>query len=266
MKSEIVMVDNGQKRPYPIEITEQDLPLRGLPPSLEGKRFVQLSDLHSGFAHLEAAYELAIERVNTEETEFLFITGDLVDDHAKPIDYPIHQFLKRFTTKHGTYAVMGNHEQRRGIVQAKREFEKGNVRMLTNESIQLDSGLWIGGIDDLLEGKPDFDKVLSPLPTNQTSLIMAHNPTTLDRLPNRDLVLFSGHTHGGQFRIPGIPTAAMVWLHLRCRQVSGWYSNGTTRGYTNRGLGVTGRPYRINCPAEIAIFRLTSVDSPPDVL
>ena len=257
LKREIVTVDNGQKRPYEIEITEQDLPMRGLPPALLGKRFIQISDLHSGFAHLEPAYELAIERVNAEESEFLFISGDFVDDHAKPMDYPIHTFLERFRTKHGVYGVMGNHEQRRGIVQARKEYEKGGVRMLNNESLQLPNGLWIGGIDDLHEGKPDIPATLRPLPENQTALIMAHNPSTLDHIPDQNVVLFSGHTHGGQFNLLFPPVEWLVYFHLRCKQVAGWYSNGITRGYTNRGLGVTGKPYRINCPAEIAIFCLT---------
>ncbi len=260
MKRERITVDNGQKRPYEIEITDQELPLRGLPSELIGKRFVQLSDLHSGFAHLEPAYEIAIARVNQEPTEFLLITGDFVDDHAKPRDYPIHPFLQRFVTSYGVFGVMGNHEQRRGVVQARREYEKGGVRLLNNENIELPSGLFLAGVDDFFEGKPDLDAALHGLPENRTSLLMSHNPSVLDHLPNRELVIFSGHTHGGQFNLPLLPTRWIVWMHLRCRQVAGWYANGTTRGYTNRGLGVTGKPYRINCPAEIAIFRLSSAD------
>ena len=235
--------------------------MRGLPAAYHGKQFVQLSDLHSGFAKLEAAYEMAIERVNALKAEFLMITGDFVDDHAVPIDYPIHKFLSRFCTKHGTFGVFGNHEQRRGVVQARREYEKGDVRILMNEAIDLD-GVWLAGIDDLFEGKPDIPKALAYIPKDCTGLVMAHNPATLDRISDRDVVLFSGHTHGGQFnlRFPLPSPKLLVKMHLHCNQVAGWYTNGMTRGYTNRGLGVTGKPYRINCPAEIAVFRMVPLE------
>ncbi|HZO92012.1 MAG TPA: metallophosphoesterase [Chthonomonadaceae bacterium] len=257
MKSTRIPIDIGRSRPYMLEITAQDVPLCGLPEALCGATLVHMSDLHAGFSNLEPVYEEAIARVNALQPDFIVLTGDYIDDHSREPNYPMPGILRRFRARRGVYGSFGNHDHRRGIVGSRRVLEQGGVRVLNNEALCVEPGLWLAGVDDLYEGQPDIAGTLAGIPDDVTGIVLSHNPRLIEKVGHRDVFVLSGHTHGGQIALP-FPTPKMVcWLHLRCPQVAGWYKNGRARLYVNRGMGVTGRPLRYNCPAEIGVFRLT---------
>ena len=249
-------IDVGHEEPYHVEITRQDVAFRGLPESLRGAIFAQISDIHGGFAGLESVYEEALAQVNASEPDFIFFTGDYIDKRTATPDYPVAEYLQRFRARQGVFGCLGNHDHRRGKIITAKILERAGVQLLNNESIRLDSGLWLAGVDDLYEGQPDIARTFADLPPHQTSIVLSHNPRLIEKANGRDVLILSGHTHGAQFRLK-FPTPLMIcYLHLRCWQVEGWYRRGATRLYVNRGLGVTGKPYRIDCPAEIGIFRM----------
>jgi predicted MPP superfamily phosphohydrolase len=217
----------------------------------------QISDMHAGFGNTEPVFEEAIRQIEAIQPDLLVFTGDFIDDHADPVDYPIENFLMCFPkARLGVYAVMGNHESRRGPQASRRVIERSGLHLLHNRNVCLEGGLWLAGIDDLAEGEPDIEAAMAGVPDDATCIMLSHHPRLIEKMPHRDLFILSGHTHGGQFNL-FFPNPKLVCrLHLRCRQVAGWYRNGRSRLYVNRGLGVTGKPYRINCPAEISVFRL----------
>jgi uncharacterized protein len=258
-----IAIDVGHKRPYELEITNQDLVIRGLPPALHGATFAQVSDIHGGFAGLEAVYEEAARQVNAAGVEYVFFTGDYIDRRTGDPNYPIVELLQRFRARREVFGCLGNHDHRRGKILTSKLLDRAGVRLLVNESVQLDSGLWIGGIDDMHEGVPDLPRTFAELPRDRTSIVLSHNPRLIERTTGQDIVILSGHTHGAQFRFPFPPPVAICYVHLRCWQVSGWYTRGETRLFVNRGLGVTGKPLRINCPAEVALFRMVPHPNDP---
>jgi hypothetical protein len=87
---------------------------------------------------------------------------------------------------------------------------------------------------------------------------LAHAPNILDMLDEEhavDLIL-CGHSHGGQWQIPGVPT---FWLPPGCRgRISGPHHNARHRMYVNRGLGWSFLPFRWNCRPEIAVITWTN--------
>jgi len=256
LESTLVNVDIGKSKPYPLEITRHDVPMTNLPPELEGAVIVQVSDLHSGFGNLEAVYEEAIRQVNSINADWIFFTGDYIDDSRKGT-YPVQEIIRRFCAKRGVYACFGNHDHRRGIVGARRILDESGVTILCNQNVEIAPGLWLAAIDDIEKGKPNLSQTLAGLPQDRTVFFLSHNPQLIQKVADRDLVMLSGHTHGGQVAIPYIAPAWLVcWIHLRCKQVAGWYLYGKARIYVNRGVGVTGRPIRLNVNAEISVFTL----------
>ncbi len=256
MESTLVTIDIGKKQPYPLEITRHDVPMNNLTPELEGAIVVQVSDLHTGFGGLEAVYEEAIRQVNRLNADWIFFTGDYIDDSRKGT-YPVQDILKRFCAKRGVYACFGNHDHRRGIVGSRRILQESGVTILSNENVEIAPGLWLAAIDDIEKGTPDLPQTLAGIPNDRTIFFLSHNPQLIEKVKDRDLVMLSGHTHGGQVSIPYLaPPWLVCWIHLRCKQVAGWYAYGKARLYVTRGVGVTGRPLRLNCPAEISIFTL----------
>ena len=103
MSREILAINTGLRRPYEFEITRHDVAMRGLPEALEGATFVHLTDLHGGFANTEPVYEEAIRQTNRLNPDFVFFTGDYIDDRRGPAHYPIQDFLKRFHARQGVF-------------------------------------------------------------------------------------------------------------------------------------------------------------------
>lgn len=252
----LIPIDTGLKDPYLLEITHHDVAMRGLPPALHGITVVQLSDLHGGFGNTKAVHDEALRQVHAIKPDLILLTGDFIDSNAMVKRYPIKEMLCQLRAPLGMFAALGNHDHRRGPVGTTRYLEEVGITVLVNQSIRTESGLWIAGVDDLYEGQPDVPATLRDLPSDATSIVLSHNPRLIEKVGDRDIFILSGHTHGGQIALP-FPTPKMVCMfHLHCWQVAGWYTNKRTRLYVNRGLGVTGKPYRYHCPAEISVFRL----------
>ena len=256
LSSVLKQISIGNEKLYSLEISTHEAMMTNLPESLEGATFVHLSDFHCGFAGLEPVYEEAVRIVEEVQPDFILFTGDYIDKRHGTSDYPIVELLSRFKAKSGVYACFGNHDQRRGIALTRKYLEKAGIRVLYNESVQLESGLWIGAIDDFAEGKPDIPGTFKNLPDNQTSIVLSHNPRLIEKSEGRDLLILSGHTHGGQVAPNPLVAFLICYLHHHCWEVAGWYHVGETHLYVNRGTGMTGKPYRINCPAEIGIFKM----------
>ena len=116
--------------------------------------------------------------------------------------------------------------------------------------------LWLAGIDDILVGAPDLDRTLKDIPREEPVLLMAHEPDFAVESAQGDQVdlQLSGHSHGGQVRVPIIgPT----WLPpLGRRYPRGMYHIRNLTLYTNVGLGTVRIPVRFNCPPEITLITL----------
>ncbi|HLJ57290.1 MAG TPA: metallophosphoesterase [Chthonomonadaceae bacterium] len=258
-----IAIEVGQRRPYDLEVTRQDLEIRGLPKSLYGAVFAHISDIHGGFAGLEPVYEEAVRQVSAAEPDYVFFTGDFIDRRTDDPHYPIVDLLRSFRARRDVFGCLGNHDHKRGKVLTRKLLERAGVQLLVNESVRLEDGLCIAGIDDMHEGEPDLLRTFSGLPPDRTSIVLSHNPRLIEQMTGQDVVILSGHTHGAQFRFRFPPPAVICYVHLRVKQVAGWYLRGASRLYVNRGLGVTGKPFRYNCPAEIGLFRM--VPHPADI-
>jgi predicted MPP superfamily phosphohydrolase len=115
--------------------------------------------------------------------------------------------------------------------------------------------LWVAGVDDLTEGRPDLAAALAGVPEGAPLLLLAHNPDIwLDPLVERADLVLSGHTHGGQVRLPGMGAAHTQGTHLSRRRPAGWFQRGRTRMFVSRGLGES-IPLRFGVRPQIALIR-----------
>lgn len=95
-------------------------------------------------------------------------------------------------------------------------------------------------------------------------LVLAHSTDCLDGISKYGAELFlTGHTHGGQVRIPGMkPLVTNTFLGDQ-GIYEGYHVIDGIPLYINRGIGESGLPIRFNVPPEIAIFRLHKGDGAP---
>jgi len=248
--------------PHWYEVVELDLPIAGLPSDLVGRRLVQLNDLHVG-EQVDSSYLMAaLETVGRLEPDFVALVGDFMTcQGSEQVDEVARVMEALPSSKLGSFAVLGNHDYSTnwcdmaaadGLI---RRLEGAGVTVLKNERREV-AGLQFIGVNDIWG--PDFDLVKSlraydPL---KPALMLCHNPDGADRGGWDDYRgwILSGHTHGGQCRLPFCrPPRVPVGNK---RYVAGAYElKGNRMLYINRGLGHHLR-VRFLVRPEITLFTL----------
>ena len=130
------------------------------------------------------------------------------------------------------------------------------MRLLVNQSVQIDNGLWIVGIDDPSSNYDDVAAALTNVATKGSRILLAHSPHIVERVDGVrfDLALV-GHTHGGQINLPPLREQ---WLRddFGRRYPSGLFDTDGRTLYVNRGIGTYYLPIRIGARPEITLFTL----------
>ena len=183
--------------------------------------------------------------------------GDLAGDAAwigKSLD-----FLRTIPSGPHKFAVCGNWELRRRWLPVERWrglFAETGFQLLLNESAEA-CGIHFFGLDDAKAGDGLFYE--AQIPRSENVCVLSHNPDAAaamlptDRLNGAPLIL-CGHTHGGQFRIPGfgaVVTSSRFGKHLEY----GAYRHSSTGAmmYVSAGIGATWFNARIFCPPEVLL-------------
>lgn len=245
-----------------------DVAIKNLPHELENFRIAQISDLHLGAYFSLERLESLLQRIADAKPDILAITGDIFDDVVmNPAAIKIvDAFTDKF--KHGIYYIHGNHEHFRGIQAIEAGLAQTKIHWLVNSSENVMSKLFIVGVDYpsrapvtstadkerenlFIEARRNFmDKALENVPDDAIKILLAHHPEFIDDGAERNCALtLTGHTHGSQFGIFGIPLFP-VFKYTR-----GVVKIGDSFGYVHVGNG-SWFPFRLGCPPEIAYFTL----------
>ena len=237
-------------------VTRLEIPLKGLPPEMDGFTIVQLSDLHYGMLMENGKLSRVVERVNELKPDLIVITGDLVDEgvaHMEKMADP----LRRLKSRQGILAITGNHEYYAGVNRAVAIMKSAGIEVLRNETKVLPPGLQILGVDDpsgsrgMGEPAADLEKQLSRLDREKSSILLYHQPIHFEKAASFGVGLqLSGHTHGGQL-YPIIYISRMIYP-----RIPGLHQIGESKMYVSRGAGTWGPPMRLGSPPEIVQITL----------
>lgn len=237
-----------------IQCTRHQVSVPYLPPALKGLRVVQLSDLHRSRFTQDHRLKKAVEWANTECPDLILLTGDFVTQDPADI-VPCGHILAPLRASLGCYAVLGNHDFTAGAPAVERMLNHHGIEVLTNRGIRLKNGLCVIGMDDDRYGHPDPHRAFRDIGEDEPSLVMSHNPAGAEQVAHRDCVVFSGHTHGGQIRLPFLTEREVRRIGAKHYR-AGWFTVGRARLYVNRGLGQVGVPLRFLCRPEVSVFTL----------
>lgn len=249
-----------------------DLFYPNLPYPLEGKTICQLSDLH--LESLQIPPEDLREGVMAQKPDLIVITGDIISSRTD-LD-KLNPYLSGLTAPYGKFVVMGNndysHLSRTLLKRYLQDYKSLGWTPLLNEASYLPNlNLWIIGVDDPATAHDDVDLAYQRLPSSPIPqsnppfrLVLAHSTDCLDDVAKYGAELFlTGHTHGGQIRLPGFkPLITNTYLGDHGFYEGYHVINGVPL-YINPGIGESLLPIRLNVPPEITFFTLHRGDAPP---
>jgi predicted MPP superfamily phosphohydrolase len=249
-----------------LELTRTRIHLKGLHPDLEGLRIALLTDLHAGEATSMSIIRRACRLTMAERPHFIAVTGDLIADGARGFDRVLDE-ISCLAAPLGVYAVPGNHDHIVGIGRWHRDVgDHPGITDLTNAHAIRELGaarLCIAGVDDLTCGDPSLHSLPAPAERDVT-VLLAHDPDQAEQARRAyddiDLVL-SGHTHGGQVRLPLVGAIRNpAWRDELYDE--GLRRRPWTQVYVSRGIGTVHLPIRFMCRPEVAILELTGARRP----
>jgi uncharacterized protein len=243
--------------PSHIEVTEHRIGLVHLPESFRGLRIVQLTDIHHGLYFPAAALSFAVELTNKLEPDIVALTGDFVTRSRNYIE-PAAEMLGGLRAREGVFAVLGNHDFRVGANQIAAALDHHGIDVLRNRHVSFrrrGQKFCIAGIDDFFY-RADLSRAMRGIAPGTPTVLLSHNPSIIEDAADRGVSLvLSGHTHGGQVRLPFIG-CVYGRSDERMRFKKGRDSLGSTQIYVSRGLGTVVLPVRYGCPSEIPHFVL----------
>lgn len=240
-----------------------DLYYPDLPVALQGKTICQLSDLH--LESLRISPERIEQVVMAQKPDLLVITGDIISTRTD-LD-KLDPYLKRLTATCGKYVVMGNNDygnlSHTLFKRYLQQFQTLGWTPLLNDASFLSSlDLWVIGVDDPATSHDDVDLAYQKVLTPSFRLVLAHSTDCLDDVAKYGAeLLLTGHTHGGQIRLPGFqPLITNTYLGDHGIYEGYHVINGVPL-YISRGLGESIIPLRFNVAPEIAFFTLHRGDT-----
>ncbi|MCQ6278872.1 metallophosphoesterase [Bacillus sp. EB600] len=242
------------------QIKEVRLKVSNLPSAFKDWKIVQFSDIHLGFHYGVEDLNPVIKMINSLMPDIIFFTGDLIQigNNNPEVSIPLLQELK--TQRGGKWAIIGNHDfyTKDQITQV---FESAQFKMLKNSHDFIEYNqqkLYIAGIDDVMYGEPNIGKAVEGLRDDDCVLLLAHEPDIADESSNYPIsAQFSGHSHGGQVRLPLY--GPIIRQVLAKKYTDGLYHVGENNMplYVNRGIGTTNLAIRFLCRPEITVFHLS---------
>lgn len=244
-----------------VTVSQVPVQLSHLPSAYNGMQIALLSDLHYPDYMNPQYFERVVRMTNALHPDLVVLAGDYVPGSPDDIE-PCAGILGKLHAPMGIYAVFGNHDYWiRSTGKLSRTFAHAGITVLRNKSVPLSqkhARLWLVGLDDFWAGSTNLDAALKDVPRDEEKILLIHEPdfatTYAGKNPTIELQL-SGHSHGGQVRLPFI--GGVHYPPFSETFPIGLAHSGSLHIYTSRGVGVI-LPFRLGCRPEITLLILHS--------
>lgn len=240
-----------------------------LPQNFNGYKIVQLSDLHSKFFGKDQS--ALVKRVKKAKPDLIVFTGDLIDSE-RYYEKPSLILMEKLVQVAPVYFVTGNHEWLSGEFDTlEQKLKNIGVEVMRNSAKEITVGadtIQLIGIDDPAgefndqrsTTESNIAKALDGIEVKDTfQILLSHRPEMFSLYTKYEFdLVFSGHAHGGQFRIPFVGGLIAPDQGLFPKYTSGMYNSDNTTMIVNRGLGNSIIPVRLFNRPEVVVVTLSS--------
>jgi len=246
-------------------VGEAELAPPGWPPACGRLSVLLISDIHAGIFLKPESLAVIVESLMELHPDLVAVAGDLVTGHASELDPFLDALAPLAGAPLGAWCCFGNHDYFGGSPeQIRKSLDTCGLRILRNESVSLSHGgsrVVLGGIDDLIMGTPNWAAVMAE--HGAPHLVLAHNPDHFYEAAARGIpVTLSGHTHGGQIRLPNGPP---IIRQSRFCLDEGVYGFRSSLLVVSRGLGSVGLPWRWGADPEALLLEIVAARGPQTV-
>lgn len=227
-------------------------------------KIVHFSDTHIGFHYTREQLKDLVQEINALQPNIICFTGDLIDNPDTYSDFnDIATILSSIQATHGKFWVYGNHDHGGyGTDLISQTMEDGGFTLLRNDSYTITEGsasLQMAGLDDGILGQPRIKDAMQQIDPDRFTCMLAHEPDLVESVKEYPVdVQLSGHSHGGQIRLPLI--GALITPRLARKYVDDihHFPDEDMKLFVSRGIGTTRLPLRFLCKPEINVYTLSS--------
>ena len=254
-----------------LEVNEYEVVSDRIPQDFEGFRIAQVSDLHN--AEFGEGNEKLIQLLSQTDPDVIVITGDLIDSRHTDIEIAL-DFARQAVKIAPVYYVSGNHEARvREYEDLKMGLAEAGVVILENQKVQISregERITLVGIgdpsfqEDYLFGDSESvaRQAIDDLQNESDgyTILLSHRPELFDLYVDTGMdLVFSGHAHGGQFRLPFIGGLVAPNQGFFPKYDAGKFTEENTTMIVSRGVGNSIIPVRFNNRPEIVLVTLRNM-------
>ncbi|MEO7454208.1 MAG: metallophosphoesterase [Fimbriimonadales bacterium] len=261
------LVNGFLLEPRRIRLERLQVPTEGLGAAFAGYKLGVLSDFHIPHFVSEDYIRSAVDLLQAEEPDVILLPGDFCNSKGffgLRRSYPVPDlapYLKDLHAPDGVFGVLGNHDYWLNAQGVTDSLARTPVKLLRNESVMIEKGgdkLAIVGTPDLWEDDINLEASFAGISLDVPRILMQHNPDLAEEFPEgyRVDLQISGHTHGGQVRIPFGP-ALILPTKYGNKYREGLVQGPRHRVYITRGVGMSSTlPVRFCCPPEATLIEL----------
>ena len=254
------LYERGKVNALDIKLRRLKFEFDDLPSGFDDYTILFISDLH--LDSMEGITRKIQDIVERLKPDLCLLGGDYRTESwgsfSKTL-FHLKNLLDHIQTRHGIYAVLGNHD----CLEIISPLKEKDVIFLVNDAKSIEQNgdrIWIAGVDDpyYFEGQ-DLEETFDRIPDNSFTVFIAHTPGIYQEAAQYSPQLYlCGHTHAGQIQLPYF---GPVITHFNGpgKMVHGKWSYKGMHGYTSSGAGTSGIPVRFGCRGEVVLITLKKI-------
>lgn len=251
-----------------LELNEYQIKSEKIPEAFSGFRIAHISDLHND--EIGKENKRLLKMLKNAEPDIIVMTGDIIDSYHTDVEVLL-QFMENAVEIAPCYYVTGNHESRFSkevYLDYEEKMKNYGVHVLHNESILLQKEgetISLVGIDDPIFASKykengytaSVDTIKDLCSNDGFQILLSHRPELFQIYVEAEVdLVFTGHAHGGQFRLPFIGGMFAPNQGFFPEYDAGLFEEENTHMVVSRGIGNSLFPVRFNNRPEVVVVEL----------